>query len=70
MPYKRAWMLINSLSLAFGRPVVEATSGGKGGGGTRLTHLGEQLIASYDALEKRLNLEAVDELQALQSLAK
>ncbi len=69
VPYKRAWLLIDSLNQGFGRPVVETATGGKGGGGASLTLLGQQLVACYDALEQRLNAEATAELEAIQSLA-
>ncbi len=68
VPYKRAWLLIDSLNQGFVTPVVETAKGGKGGGGARLTALGQQLVTAYDALETRLNLEAKDELAALQRL--
>lgn len=69
IPYKRAWLLIDSLNEGFGRPVVETATGGKGGGGASLTPLGQALVASYDALEKRLNAEAAPELEAVCKLA-
>ena len=69
LPYKRAWLLIDSLNRGFGRPVVEAVAGGKGGGGARLTPLGETLIARYAALEDKINATAQPELDALRDLA-
>lgn len=69
LPYKRAWLLVDSLSQGFGQPVVEAVSGGKGGGGTQLTALGQELVARYDALERKVNECAVIELDALRKLA-
>lgn len=69
VPYKRAWLLIDSLNEGFGRPVVETATGGKGGGGASLTPLGQQLIERYDALETSLNASAGKELQALRDLA-
>lgn len=69
VPYKRAWLLIDSLNQGFGHPVVETATGGKGGGGASLTPLGQQLVACYDALEQRLNAEATAELEAIRSLA-
>lgn len=68
IPYKRAWILIDSLNQGFGKPVVETTSGGKGGGGTSLTLLGQQLVEKYDALETRLNAQATEELAAVRAL--
>lgn len=69
MPYKKAWLLIDSLNQGFGKPVVETAAGGKGGGGASLTALGEQLIARYEALEASLNASAGGELEALRALA-
>lgn len=68
VPYKRAWLLIDTLNQGFGRPVLETAAGGKGGGGAFLTPLGQQLVACYDALEQRLNAEATAELEAIRSL--
>ncbi len=69
LPYKRAWLLIDSLNRGFGRPVVEAVAGGKGGGGARLTPIGEALVARYGALEAKINATAQPELDALSTLA-
>jgi molybdate transport system regulatory protein len=70
LTYKRAWLLIDALNRGFGRPVVEAVSGGKGGGGARLTPLGEELIARYEALQAKMDAAAQPELDALRSLTK
>ena len=51
MSYKRAWILVDSLNATFRQPLVLATKGGAGGGGARLTPLGEHLLAAYRALE-------------------
>ena len=69
IPYKRAWLLIETLNQGFGRPVLEKVSGGKGGGGSVLTPLGAQLVESYALLEQRLNTSALPELEALRALA-
>lgn len=69
MPYKRAWLLLDALNEGFGRLVVSTSTGGRAGGGASLTPLGKQLVAAYDALEKRLNGKAAPELQALRELA-
>ncbi|MCB2384837.1 winged helix-turn-helix domain-containing protein (plasmid) [Shewanella xiamenensis] len=69
IPYKRAWLLIDTLNQGFGKPVVETATGGKRGGGAELTPLGRQLVDDYDALEKSLNKSSKAELAALCSLA-
>jgi molybdate transport system regulatory protein len=70
VPYKRAWLLIDSLNRGFPSPVLDTATGGKDGGGARLTPLGEAIIAAYDALEAKLNSAATDELAALVRLAR
>lgn len=69
MTYKRAWALVDTLNRGFGRPVVETSSGGRGGGGARLTALGEELVARYLALEAKVNATSQPELAALADLA-
>jgi molybdate transport system regulatory protein len=68
LTYKRAWALIDTLNRGFGSPVVETSSGGKGGGGARLTPLGEQLVARYLALEAKVDSSVEAELAALDEL--
>lgn len=68
LTYKRAWLLIDTLNRGFGKPVVEAVSGGKGGGGAHLTPLGEALVARYGALEVKLDATSHPELDALYAL--
>lgn len=51
MSYRRAWDLVDELGQIFGRPVVVSQTGGKHGGGARLTPFGEELVARYRAIE-------------------
>lgn len=70
VPYKRAWLLIDTLNRGFPSPVLDTAAGGRSGGGAKLTPRGEALVAAYDALEARLNDAARKELQVLTRLAK
>ena len=47
MSYKRAWMLVEEMNLAFRDPVVSSSRGGTGGGGAVLTKTGHQVLALY-----------------------
>jgi molybdate transport system regulatory protein len=69
LPYKSAWLLIDSLNQGFGRPVVATAAGGKGGGGAKITQLGLDILSAYSALEKRINSASTTELEKLGRLA-
>ena len=70
VPYKRAWLLINSLNEGFGRPVVETAAGGRNGGGTVVTPLGEKILELYAAMETRVNASSAADLAAFRRLVK
>lgn len=52
MSYKAAWDAIDSMNNLAGEPLVERVSGGKGGGGTRLTPRGMQLVSNFALIER------------------
>ena len=51
MSYKAAWDAIDTMNNLAGEPLVERLTGGKGGGGTRLTARGEQLVRNFRLIE-------------------
>ncbi|MGB7541194.1 MAG: LysR family transcriptional regulator [Burkholderiales bacterium] len=53
MSYRRAWLLVDALNAAFKRPLVETATGGRRGGGARVTELGEEVLRRYRAMESR-----------------
>ena len=58
MSYKRAWYLVEAMNGHFAQPLVEATKGGKTGGGAKLTPLGADVLAAYEEMQ-RLTEKAV-----------
>jgi len=56
MSYRRAWILANSLKQGFTEAVIVSATGGKGGGGARVTAFGEMLIDQYRMLEREITL--------------
>ena len=52
MSYKAAWDAIDAMNNLAGEPLVERLVGGKGGGGTRLTPRGEQLVENFRIIER------------------
>lgn len=65
IPYKRAWHLIDSLNQSFESPIVETMTGGKRGGGSTLTELGELIIKHYDDIEQKINATVQEEIADL-----
>lgn len=47
--YRRAWFLLETLQLCFEDPLFTTARGGAAQGGTKLTNLGEELVARYAA---------------------
>ena len=48
MSYRHAWEIIKQLNSDSGELIVEKNSGGKGGGGSKLTAKGDSLLAHYE----------------------
>jgi len=47
MSYRHAWELVDSINRQAPVALIEANTGGKGGGGTKLTEAGEQAISLF-----------------------
>jgi molybdate transport system regulatory protein len=52
--YRRAWMLVDGMNRRWPAPLVRKAVGGKRGGGTHLTELGELVLRSYRDLQLKL----------------
>lgn len=52
MSYRRAWLLVDAVNASFKAPLVETATGGRGGGGARLTGFGREVLARYRAIER------------------
>jgi molybdate transport system regulatory protein len=52
MSYKKAWLLIDVVNSRAKKPVITASIGGKGGGGTELTAYGRSLIKSFETINE------------------
>ena len=51
MSYRRGWQLLASLNASFREPIVITATGGRRGGGARVTNFGRELISRYRAFE-------------------
>jgi molybdate transport system regulatory protein len=67
MAYRHAWDLIDDLNQCFGAPVVDTATGGRSGGGARLTPLGVDLVRRFRAMERRARRALEDDVAALEA---
>jgi len=51
MSYRRAWSLVAELNAMFRTPLVIAETGGRGGGGAKLSPLGRKVVEHFRAME-------------------
>lgn len=61
LSYKAAWDTLDRMNNLADHPLVERTTGGTHGGGTRLTDYGRKMVALYRAMEKE-HQEALDRM--------
>ena len=63
MSYRRAWQLVESLNADFLEPVVTTATGGKRGGGARVTPFGGKLVAAFRAMEVKASAAVARDLK-------
>ena len=63
LTYKAAWDAIDAMNNLSDQPLVQRSVGGKGGGGTRLTAKGQQLVKTFRMIEEE-NTRFMDALNA------
>jgi molybdate transport system regulatory protein len=68
MSYRRAWLLVEAINNGFRRPLVETLTGGRSGGGARVTDLGAEVLRRYRAIESRAARSVAPELKQLSRL--
>ena len=70
MSYKRAWYHVSAMNACFATPLVETSKGGAGGGGARLTPLGEEVLARFRHMEALAATAVATEVRALARLTR
>jgi len=67
MSYRHAWLLVDDMNNKATSPLVVRVSGGKGGGGTKLTEEGKMVLEKFDELQAKVRafIEEVAKEQGL-----
>jgi molybdate transport system regulatory protein len=63
MSYRRAWLLVDTMNRCFREPVVASATGGAGGGGAQVTAFGRRVLASFHAMQARVDRAIDPELE-------
>jgi molybdate transport system regulatory protein len=66
MSYRQGWLLLQALAEAFGEPLATTATGGRAGGGARLTPKGEAVVRRYRRLESAAARAVATDLGALE----
>ena len=62
MSYRRAWMLVDAMNRSFRVDLVVTLTGGKGGGGARITDLGLDVLRRYHEMEAKAEASVLKEV--------
>jgi molybdate transport system regulatory protein len=68
MPYRKAWLLIDSMNRQVPKPFVVTSSGGKKGGGTRVTPEGEKAIEIFWKIHNKFQKFLKNQADAVKSI--
>ncbi len=65
MSYRHAWEMLDDVNQCFREPVIETETGGRAGGGARVTRIGHDLIERYRAMQGKAASAVEEDLRAL-----
>jgi len=68
LSYRRAWNMVDTMNQCFREPLVVSITGGKGGGGAKLTAAGKKVIQLYRKMEQKANNATRPEAMSLKKL--
>jgi molybdate transport system regulatory protein len=70
MPYRKAWILIDSMNRQVPKPFVVTSAGGRKGGGTRVTPEGEKAIAVFWKIHDKFQQFLANQAGAVDSICR
>ncbi len=68
MSYRRAWLLVDTMNRCFHGDLVTKATGGRGGGGTKVTPMGMDVLRRYRDMEAKAEASVRDEVAAFAEL--
>src|SRR5204862_5606559 len=68
MSYRRAWVLVKTMNACFRESLIDATKGGVGGGGARLTRMRQEVLSLYRAMEDHAATAVLSDMERLRAL--
>lgn len=68
MSYRRAWQLADVMNRSFRERLVEAGTGGRQGGGARLSPFGREVLARYRAMEAKAAKSIANDMRQFRRL--
>jgi molybdate transport system regulatory protein len=63
MSYRRAWQLVEALNRDYCERVVDTATGGKRGGGARVTPFGRQILSLFRGMEEKASAAIASDLR-------
>jgi molybdate transport system regulatory protein len=63
MSYRRAWQLVEALNRDYRERVFDTATGGKRGGGARVTPFGRQILALFRSMEDKASAAIAGDLR-------
>jgi molybdate transport system regulatory protein len=68
--YRAAWQWVRSINDMLCSPVAVTETGGNRGGGAKLTPTGTQIVAIYQAIQRRAQTASAHELNVLNAMTR
>ncbi len=68
MSYRRAWLLVDTMNRCFHGDLVTTVTGGRGGGGAKVTPMGLDVLRRYREMEAKAEASVYDEVAAFAEL--
>jgi molybdate transport system regulatory protein len=70
MSYRRAWQLVDAINQSFIEPLVVTETGGRRGGGARVTEFGVEVLRAFRAMELRASAAISPDISRFSSFLK